>query len=62
LDFLDELNVPVRGVIENMNRGLRKKDGIPFCPDLEEALGKPDRLVDTAFADALEGILSRVVG
>jgi len=69
LDFLAELRIPVRGVIENMS-GNRRRSGsrrgsgarIPVCPDLEEALGKPDRLVESTFAAALEEILTRLTG
>ena len=63
LDFLGELNIPIRGVIENMQPGRRPNGtGIPFYPDLEEALGKPDKLVTSGFAGALEGILAKLVG
>jgi ATP-binding protein involved in chromosome partitioning len=69
LEFLAGLHIPVRGVIENMKgvteSSSRSRPGsvseIPFCSDLEGVLGKPEKLAESRFAVALEGILMRLI-
>jgi len=66
LRLLSELDVAITGVVENMTRGMstavRELAGefavpylgaLPWDESLEEALGDPDRLAGTPFAEAL---------
>ncbi len=75
LKILLEVNVKVRGVIENMcpregtsslqNRvaqelGIDHLGSIPYFSDLESAIGSPDRLLRSQFGSALTHILSAI--
>jgi ATP-binding protein involved in chromosome partitioning len=71
-----ELEVKVRGIIENMcfnsmgsdlQRGLAETLGIkhlgtiPYFPNLEDAIGSPRALLESRFGLAMEGILSSLI-
>lgn len=67
--LLAELVVPVRGIIENMTTDRTAMSrmttdlsvpylgALPFDPELEESIGVPEKLLQTAFARKLEKIL-----
>jgi len=72
IDLLVELKVPVLGVIENMKmkdsnfvqrqvqaRGVRYWGDLPFDPELDEAIGNVDRLLETGFGKGLEEIAAK---
>lgn len=74
LDLLARLRVPVAGVVENMARGqdgpvaaLAAQAGqpllgtLPWDPTLEDALGHPERLLETAWGHALTEV-ARALG
>jgi ATP-binding protein involved in chromosome partitioning len=69
LALLRELRAPIRGVVENMARDgsedaavlasefdLRLLGRVPHDPELERALGNPQRLLDTDAARAVAGL------
>ncbi|MCU0281171.1 MAG: P-loop NTPase [Acidimicrobiia bacterium] len=73
LRLLVELRAPILGVAENLRReaddsvaGLAASFGVPFLgsmpydPGLEEALGDPDRLRETALFAAVRRVAARV--
>jgi len=72
-ELLRGLNVPVLGILENMKMrdddsikrrvkaiGLPYLGGVPFDPMVEEAIGRVDALLETAFARSLNDVLSRL--
>jgi ATP-binding protein involved in chromosome partitioning len=72
LTLLKQIDAPVIGVIDNMQRGEggRVRDlavelgveyagAVPFDPAVEEATGRPDRLAATDAAQALRGLARR---
>jgi ATP-binding protein involved in chromosome partitioning len=74
LALLRTSRVSIAGVVENMTRqgslsvaGLAAEASVPllgslpFDPDLEPAIGKPEQLADSAFGAAVGGLLSRVL-
>lgn len=71
LSVLKELNIPVIGVLENMKTKKNSSTGdvvsklqvpflgsIEFDEDLEDALGNPDKLLDTVFVKQLGEIVA----
>jgi ATP-binding protein involved in chromosome partitioning len=76
--LLKEARVPVRGLIENMVRegsasgsayakaleemGTNIIASVPFAGDLESALGRPEALVGTRFAEALRPAVAALDG
>lgn len=64
LSLFGRLGVRIAGVVENMRRGepLPEFQGAPllgsidFDPELEAAMGKPERLLETSFARSLAGV------
>ena len=71
--LLQSLKVPMLGVVENMMRarsdvvekeakalGLKFLGRIPFDEKVEETLGKPDKLLDTVFAEKVKQIAMKV--
>lgn len=70
--LLTELKVPIRGVVENMRRPhdppsqpfqpeIPLLGEIPFDERLEEALGVPEQLLNTLFAQKLEAVVSTLL-
>ena len=51
-----ESSKPIRGEVEALS--LKYLGSIPFDPGLEEALGDAEALLETRFAEALEGVVS----
>ncbi|MBK8014316.1 MAG: P-loop NTPase [Deltaproteobacteria bacterium] len=77
LSLLSKQGAPVLGVVENMKAkaddstevaelaaafGLRHLGSLPRDPDLESALGTPERVRATAFASALRPIATEIFG
>jgi len=73
LDLLRGLRLTVAGVVENMRRGDASAVGaladeygfgflgaVPFDPELEAALGSPDRLALTDAGRAVDGVAARL--
>ncbi|MCS7197082.1 MAG: Mrp/NBP35 family ATP-binding protein [Candidatus Bipolaricaulota bacterium] len=65
--LLSELSIPILGVIENMRRpsdrvrlslGVRVIGELPFDEELEDALGDPERFLQTEFARRLREVAS----
>lgn len=68
--LLHELRIPVLGLVENLGRGedvvrrcaeewgVRYLGWLPYCPDLEEVIGYPDKLVKTPVAFHLRKVLN----
>ncbi|MCS6936424.1 MAG: Mrp/NBP35 family ATP-binding protein [Candidatus Bipolaricaulota bacterium] len=69
LALLSELNIAILGVLENMRRssdrarssfGVRVVGELPFDEGLEDALGDPERFLQTEFAQRLREIASAI--
>lgn len=70
--LLQELEVPILGLIENMHLpGSKSGEAkafkinflgrLPFDPEVEKSLGKPERLLKTRFARSLKTIVEKMV-
>ncbi|HOV78574.1 MAG TPA: P-loop NTPase [Bacillota bacterium] len=75
LRVLNELGIPVLGILENMKRNdgamieeeaVRNRvpflGAVDFDPDVEDALGKPDQLLNTRYAKQLGEIINNMKG
>ena len=71
--LLRSVKAPITGVIENMSTeaspsikkdveelGERFLGSIPLDPEVEQALGKPDEIIKTRFAESLARVLSSI--
>ncbi len=68
--LLSELNIPILGIIENMRRpsdrarsafDMRLGEELPFDEGLEDALGDPERFLQTEFARRLREVALTII-
>ncbi|NIO37750.1 P-loop NTPase [Candidatus Bathyarchaeota archaeon] len=75
MELLSQLDIPVIGVIENMkiersprtrerieDKGVKFWGAIPFDVTVEQAIGDPDRLLQTSFGRELQEIVQHRLG
>jgi Mrp family chromosome partitioning ATPase len=71
--MLEELKIPILGIVENMKMnhseairvqtrklGLTYLIGIPYDPQIEETIGKTNKLLDTRMGKEIEQLVSHL--
>jgi len=74
LKILKEMKLPILGVVENMkfkdgdyikktveSMDINYLESINFDKDLEDSIGKPEKLVNTAFMNELEKVVKKII-
>jgi ATP-binding protein involved in chromosome partitioning len=73
VSLLGDLKIQVVGIVENMKMspnnavqqqtlklGLNFLGEIPFDPKVEEAIGDPDKLLETVFAEKVQRMITKI--